>query len=348
MNQTHQKTRFIAFAILLLSGLAATAAQADTLKLTDGSVLNGQILSIGGGEITLSTAYAGEITVTQAQVAEIVTTEPVYVQSGPSTVFGTVTTSMDGLKVQSDGSELTTQVAEVEAVWRTGDMSPQEKAMARTWDYAVNFGLSGSSGNTDRFGVLGQGRATMRGPDDRLTFYGSYDRSENDGDLTANEIKGGVDYSRKISNKLGWYVRSELESDDAENLDLRATAAGGAGYLWQDTEAWQLEVRGGLAYRYESFNDGSINDVPGLDFVLMNSYTFSKAGRIKTLITYNPAFEDFGNFRFFHETVYEVPLVGGDRWKVQLGMSNDYTSRPNGDLEKMDTTYFTRFLLEWK
>ena len=43
-----------------------------------------------------------------------------------------------------------------------------------------------------------------------------------------------------------------------------------------------------------------------------------------------------------------MPLAGGDRWKVQLGMSNDYTSRPNGDLEKMDTTYFTRFLLEWE
>lgn len=348
MNQTHQKTRFIAFAILLLSGLAATAVQADTLKLTDGSVLNGQIVSIGGGEITLSTAYAGEITVTQAQVTEIVTTEPVYVQSGPSTVFGTVTTSTEGLKVESDGSALTTQVAEVEAVWRTGDMSPQEKAMARTWDYSVNFGLSGSSGNTDRFGVLGQGRATMRGPDDRLTFYGSYDRSENDGDLTANEIKGGVDYSRRISNKLGWYVRTELESDDAENLDLRATAAGGAGYQWQDTEAWQLEVRGGLAYRYESFDDGSVNDVPGLDFVLLNTYSFKKAGRFKTVITYNPAFEDFGNFRFFHETVYEVPIGTGDQWKVQVGMANDYTSRPNGDLEKMDTTYFTRFLLEWK
>lgn len=347
MNQNNNPTRFIATAILLLTGLAATAVQADTLKLTDGSVLNGQITRVEGGDITLSTAYAGEITVTQAQVAEIITTEPVYVQAGPSTVFGTVTTSIDGLRVESEGTALDTEVSAVEAVWRTGDQSPQEKALARTWEYSVNFGLSGSSGNTDRFGVLGQGRATMKGPDDRLTFYGSYDRSETDGDLNANEIKGGVDYSRLFSEKWGWYVRTELESDDAENLDLRATAAGGAGYLWQDTEKWRLEVRGGLGYRYETYNDGTINDVPGLDFVLMNTYSFDKAGRIKTVITYNPAFEDFGNFRFFHETVYEVPLTGGDRWKVQVGMANDYTSRPNGDLKKMDTTYFTRFLLQW-
>lgn len=348
MTKNKTISRVYAAILCLAAGLAANQAQADTLTLSDGSVLNGQIIRIGGGEITLSTAYAGEITVKQAQVTEIITTEPVYVQSGPSTVFGTVNTTTDGVKVQTDGTELTTQVAEVENVWRAGEMSPQEKALARTWDYSVNFGLAGSSGNTDRFAVLGQGRATMRGPDDRLSFYGSYDRSETDGDLTANEIKGGVDYSRRISSQLGWYVRGELERDDAENLDLRSTAAGGATYMWQNTEAWQLEVRGGLAYRYESFNDGTTNDVPGLDFVLLNTYTFEKAGRFKTVITYNPAFEDFGNFRFFHETVYDIPIGTGDKWKLQVGLANDYTSRPNGDLKKMDTTYFTRFLLEWK
>ncbi|MEZ5274907.1 MAG: DUF481 domain-containing protein [Opitutaceae bacterium] len=347
MNQNTTKSLTVAAALLSVTGLFLAQAGADTLTLSDGSILNGQIVRIEGGEITLSTAYAGELKVKQAQVTEIVTTEPVYVQTGPSTVFGTVTTSIDGLKVAADGADLTTTVPGVEAVWRTGDQSPQEKAMARNWSYSAALGMSGKSGNNDRFAVLANFNATLKGPDDKLTFYGSYDYSKENDNLTADELKGGVDYSRSLSKTLNWYVRTELESDDAENLDLRSTTAGGAGYVWKDTEAWRLELRGGLAYRYESFKDGTTNDVPGLDFVFLNTYTFTGVGKIKTVITWNPAFEDFGNYRFFHESVYEMPIGTGNKWRIQVGLANDYTSRPNGDLKKMDTTYFTRFVLEW-
>jgi len=346
MNQN--STRNLAAAILLLTGLALSYVQADTLKLTDGSVLNGQIDRIEGGNITLNTAYAGIITVKQAQVAEVITTEPVFVQTGQTTVFGTISTSIEGLKVEAEEATLNTEVAKVDAVWRSGDQSPQEIAMARTWSYNAGLGMTGASGNTDRFGVLANFRAGLKGPDDRLTFYASYDRSENDGDITANEIKGGVDYDRKFSEKFSWYVRTELESDDAENLDLRSTAAGGVGYLWKDTDAWHLQLRGGLAYRYESFKDGTTNDVPGMDLVLLNSYTFGKVGTMKNVITYNPAFEDFGNYRLFQETTFEMPIGSGNQWKLQIGEATDYNSRPNPGFESLDITYFTRFLLEWK
>ena len=129
--------------------------------------------------------------------------------------------------------------------------------MARTWSYNAALGLSGKTGNTERFAVLANINATLTGPDDKLTFYGSYDRSEEEEILTANEIKGGVDYTRTISPTLNWYARMELETDDGENLDLRSTAAGGAGYVVKDTDVWDMQFRGGLAYRYESFKDGT-------------------------------------------------------------------------------------------
>ena len=56
--------RAVAMANGLLAGLFLTVAHADTLTLSDGSILNGKIERIEGGEITLNTAYAGKITVT--------------------------------------------------------------------------------------------------------------------------------------------------------------------------------------------------------------------------------------------------------------------------------------------
>ena len=347
MNLKLTNSQTIATALLLLAGLLPTAVHADTLTLADGSILNGQIDRISGGEITLNTAFAGIITVKQAQVVEIATSEPVYVQTGPTTVFGTVSSSIDGLRVTANRAELSTEVAAIEAVWRTGDQSPQEKAMARNWSYHAALGLSGRTGNTERFAALANFQATLTGPDDKLTFYGSYDRSEDEETLTANEIKGGVDYTRNISPVLNWYARMELETDDAENLDLRSTAAAGVGYIAKDTDNWDMQFRGGLAYRYESFKDGSTNDVPGLELAFINTYVFTGIGTMRNTITYNPAFEDFGNFRVFHESTLEVPIGTGNKWNLQLGLSNDYSSRPNAGLEKMDTTYFTRFLLEW-
>jgi len=347
MKKTQSTIRALATFLCMLAGFAATEANADTLTLSDGSVLHGQIIRIEGGDIILSTAYAGEITVKQAQVVDIVTTEPVFVQSGETTIFGTVSPSTDGLVVAADTATMDTDVPGVKAIWREGDQSPEAKALARNWSYDASFGLSGRTGNTDRFAVLASLKATLKGPDDQLTFYGKYDNSEDDGVSTTDEVKGGVDYSRLISKQWGWYARTELETDAGESLDLRVTAAGGAKYVWKDTENWDLDLRGGLGYRYESYYDGTINDVPSFDLVLINSYTFNGVGTMKNVVTYNPAIEDFGNYRAFQETTFEMPLGTGNKWRLRVGFSNDYNSRPIDGREKMDMTYFTQFMLAW-
>ncbi len=64
-------------------------------------------------------------------------------------------------------------------------------------------------------------------------------------------------------------------------------------------------------------------------------------------IAYVPSFNDFSNFHFTHESFYEIPLAAPS-WKLRLGVSNDYNSKPGKGVDKMDTGYFTRFVLNWK
>ncbi|MGC4072783.1 MAG: DUF481 domain-containing protein [Nibricoccus sp.] len=60
-----------------------------------------------------------------------------------------------------------------------------------------------------------------------------------------------------------------------------------------------------------------------------------------------PLFEDFANYRFLHESYVELPLAD-PKWKLRVGLSNDFNSEPAPGLEKMDTTYFARLVLSFK
>ena len=43
----------------------------------------------------------------------------------------------------------------------------------------------------------------------------------------------------------------------------------------------------------------------------------------------------------------EVPLLS-TQWKLRLGVANDYNSQPGRGVKRLDTTYFTRLVLNWK
>jgi hypothetical protein len=60
---------------------------------------------------------------------------------------------------------------------------------------------------------------------------------------TADELKGGADYSSFFSERSGWFVRQELERDNVEDVDLRSTTDAGFTYRLIKTERQQLVSR---------------------------------------------------------------------------------------------------------
>ncbi len=43
----------------------------------------------------------------------------------------------------------------------------------------------------------------------------------------------------------------------------------------------------------------------------------------------------------------EIPTAN-PAWKIRFGVSNDYNSRPGEGFKKLDTSYFTRMVLDWQ
>lgn len=344
--------KFVLCSIASLMLLAV--ARADRVELTNGSVIVGKIVSAEDGLFKIETDFAGTVIIHQDKIKSFSTDVPVNVglKTG-SAVLGRVEPAAGTLTVVAAEGTTTTKPADVAAVWTAGADSPEvrklkeaaEKAK-RKWAYEAAVGITGRTGQSERFSSALGFKATLESSEDKLLFTLAAEQAEENGTVTADRQYGSVDYSSLFSEKGLWYARTALEHDEIKELDLRSTTAFGVGRKLIKEEKQDLEVRFGLSYLYESYTNGNTFDSPGLDFGLIHSYTFSN-GKIASLITYTPTFEDFGNYRVHFESAYEVPITAA-LWKLKLGVNGDYTSMPQPGIEKFDLLYFTSLILNWK
>jgi len=338
---------------LLLLGLAAPT-RADRFELADGSVVNGKLLSADGGTFKVETAFAGTIEIAQAQIRRFTTDEAVHVGlNAGSAVLGRVEATDAGIAVVAADGRLTAATGNVAAVWRAGADSPEvrllkEKAEKdrRKWAYETAVSISGRSGVSEKFGAVLSFKATLESALDKLVFTAATERAKDNGIDTADRQFGGVDYSSFFSGKGVWYARTSLEKDQIKSLDLRSTTAFGLGRKLIKADKQDLELRLGLSYLYETYTDNTRFESPGADVAFLHSYSFANA-KMTNSLTYTPAFEDFGNYRVRHESAFEMP-ISANVWKLRLGLANDYQSVPSAGVEKLDTTYFTSLILNWR
>ena len=273
----------------------AAAANAATLKLSDGSSVEGQITKIHEGKVFLTTQFAGDIEIPQEMVTNLSSEEPVVLRVESGEVFqGPVSSDNIGeVEVASGTGAVSTSLADVVSAWNPGETDPivaAEKAalegQLRKWSYVGGLNITGSDGNTDNLGAGLRFEAKLEGPDDRLLFYASYDYQETEGVKSEDELIGGVTYTNFFSEKTGWYIREELERDPFENIDFRSTTALGLTRRFIQEEDLTLEGRAGLSYRHESYSNNSLEDgeFPGLDFGLDFGWQFAEWGKWTTWV----------------------------------------------------------------
>jgi putative salt-induced outer membrane protein YdiY len=174
-------------------------------------------------------------------------------------------------------------------------------------------------------------------------FYAKDDSIESD-----NQTVGGIDYETYFWEKHSLYARMELENDRIRKVDFRATRAAGYGYYFLKKPHHTLRARAGLMARHESLRDEASDFTLGLDLGTSHMYRFANAWKVTNDITYTPSIEEYRNYRIYHESAFEIPLVASEIWKLRLGVSNDYNSTPSVDQEYLDTTYFARLVFSWE
>ena len=348
MNRSPYRN-LLGLAVLSVCALA-TSLRADTVELDNGSKITGTIVSITAENVQIETDFAGTLTLERARVTSFSSSSPVFVslQSG-SKLYGTVQATAETTTVETQDGTMNVKPDSLLAVWPMDGKDPLAPAppAVRKWSYAGSFDLVGKTGNTERISLGGGIKATLAGPEDKLVFYGRGARAKDSGVKTVEEIIGGMDFERLFpGGKHSWYTRVELENDTIEQIDLRTMAGLGYGYYFLNQPEHVLRGRVGLIYRHEDYKYQESKSSPGLDFGLHHDIKLRDWGRLVTDATYTPSFEEFQDYRFYHESALELPL-GATAWKLRLGVANEYNSKAPEDVEKLDTTYFTRLVLNW-
>lgn len=346
MNTSQLIRASLAFAA---AAFGAAPVSADVVETKSGARIVGHVSKIDGGAVVVETSYAGAITIKQSEVAAITTDAPVAVRLATGTrIDGKISGAAGSLQIAGADGTISTTVDKVAATWAAGGKDPQLAALDRSWAYEANVDLAGKSGNKSQLGTSAGLRATLAGVHDKLTFYTAYDRQVTDGRKSADQFKAGSDYQSNFSGKNSWYVRDEGGFDRIKDIQFYNVAAFGLGYDLIKAPKQTLTGRAGLSFRTENYQSPFTPDVnsAGLDFGLAHSLQLTNASLVNRLAIV-PSFDDFANFRATHESFLELPLAHPS-WKLRLGVNNDYNSKPGKGVDKMDTGYFTRLVLNWK
>lgn len=338
---------FLPFSCAALFAFLTNIAVADIIETKNGARLVGKVVKVDGMTITLSTDYAGDLEIRQSEVVGLTMDEPRYVRLTDGRVVEGMVAPAPEAKVQINaaGGAVTAPVETVMATWRVGEADPALAALAPKWSFEVAADMTGKSGNSDQFGTALSARAKRVAGPETLQFYVGHNYQSTEGATSDDRFKIGFDYADNFSGRKSWYARDEAGYDRVKDIDFYNIAAVGLGYDLIKRPQQILTGRTGLAYRYETYGDPTADNVSslGLDLGLHHEYTFRDSKMVNDL-TYVPAFNDFNNYRAMHESYFEMPLAN-PAWKLRLGVTNEYTSMPGADVEKLDTTYFARFVL---
>jgi putative salt-induced outer membrane protein YdiY len=347
---------------ILLFGLGWSLAcptgwlHADVVETRSGAHLVGRITKIDDGKIFLDTDYAGKLEVKQSEVTGISTDEIVAVRLQSGIILeGKVTGSPDGgLVVSGVFGENRIRMNKIAATWPVTEGNSEEVAMKKAaadkrhrWALQIGVDITGRSGNASSSGVAANIVATFTGPKDALKLYGDYNSMRTGNSKSTDEAKAGVDYTNFFHDRLGWFTRSELQRDKIAQVDLRATSDFGLTYRFVKNPREEFAGRIGAGYRFEEFTATSNREGVILAFGVFHGYKFSRTAVLTTDLKYLPNAANFADFRFVHDSGLEVPLAAS-LWKMRVGVTNQYDGRPQPGREHLDTTYYTRLLLNWK
>ncbi|MEL7448931.1 MAG: DUF481 domain-containing protein [Pseudomonadota bacterium] len=327
----------IAFGMLVLC-LFVPVGNAAEVRLKDGSVVVGTVLSLADGEdLLIDTEHMDEVTIDWDAIVTISGTQIVEVELfNGRRILGSVNLEEGGVSIAGINT-LTVDSDDVFAIGEVND-SFQEALEVHT-DLGMNI-------------VRGNNRVTQ------ISFGGGidYDGTDFETSLSVttiiNEQTESVDTRRLTLNGSytykfggGWQGTGlyQFESDEQQNLDGRSLFGGAIAKRIVNQRRHRVELYGGLGVNSENFSDQERNE--SLEAIIGASYrmrwgadfdlgftlfpNLQESSRIRTQLDASLSFDLFSDFDF-KVTVYDrydsQPPPGNENNDsgLTLGLSWDY------------------------
>ncbi|MEO9591809.1 DUF481 domain-containing protein [Rhodopirellula bahusiensis] len=215
--------------------------------------------------------------------------------------------------------------------------------MTNGWTNHAEFGLDGSSGNSDTLAL--QTGLEMKRKTDRYTLALDFDyRQASANDVTTEENgRFNLDYDRLI-NDSNWslFGKFGMEFDEFKAFDLRLNLNAGVGYYWIRNDDTNLVTRFGAGASKEI---GAPDDswIPEAVFGIEADHQLTSRQKVKAKLDFFPAWDDFSDYRLVTDLAWETLLSDSDNFSLRLSVTDRYDSTPQGALK--NDFYYSALLL---
>jgi hypothetical protein len=321
----------------------ASYAQKDSLILSNGNVIVGEIKSLDKGVVTIETGYSkSDFTIEWTGIKEIysATSFLITLKNGDR-INGTFRSADGGKKIiitSTEGKQ--TETTRDDIVYLKGIKS-------NFWSRAhanVDLGLSITKANNLKQYNM---RSTVGYVADKWLTEIFYDdlRTNQDSVAETKRTESGASFTYFLPRD--WYAIAALNTlaNTEQSLKLRFTTKVGAGKYIIHTNKSYLGVGAGVAYNNETFT----NETPkrssweGYLGSEVNLFDIGDFSLFSNLYVY-PSFTESGRWRadFKFDTKYELPL---DLY-IKFGITYNYDSKPAQAGKESDYVYV--FAVGWE
>ena len=317
------RPRIIALTLLTLTLLAAPArSDPEPTQPDEAAALRQHI-----------TDLESELEATRAKLAEVLKAE-----SPPDVANTAAADAVEAPRLESetDAPPPPAEVAE-SAPPMTEHRLP---AWLRDWKSSVEFGLSGSEGNTRRQAIrlyIQSSRKTERTETTVKSLFRmtSQDRSK---DLSQLTLDARNDWLHPGPSDLRYFAEGKVEFDDAQPWDYRLSGFGGIGYAFIKDEKTTLVGRSGFG---GSRRIGLENDEFRAEAFLAADLThqISKLQKVKAGFQYLPDTSTWRDYRLNADASWEMKIDPKSDLYLRVGVANRFDSDP-GSARKNDLDYF--------
>lgn len=349
----------------------ASIAMADAIMTSAGDVINGKILGIKGGKVTIETAFAGKIAIDRSMISKIDYTNEAQVYArvdatSKDKTLVTISRSEDGtpILIPEGDKAKALAITEVSTLWNKDETDPDFPPIKR-WKYSASLGFSGTSGSNKDLSMSAYIDAVRTGENSTLKLYASMNKAQSEDVTTAERYIGGADFEYKPTTHISWYIRDEAQHNRFNDYKLRNVVASGLGYYFWNTvtdgRTSLLRFRLGLAHTYTDHytkkpnSNATVTDSDiAIDLGLLFHYDFTIGLGWNTELTYTPLIDDFEKGTLVHESkltyiMKELGMVNDNLSDVALeaGMRNEYKTRPEPGQLHTETSWYLRLSKTW-
>ncbi len=254
--------------LILFLLAAACAASADQVTLKNGDRVTGSIVKKDGNNLTVKTDLMGVVTIPWDQVTEIKSDKALNVtlagQTAPMPAVIKATIASTGGQITlsaGSGTPQTVAPTGIASIRDNAEEASYERllhpGLLELWTGTATLGLAGTAGNsvTSTFN-LGVNSSRTTNHDVASVYFNAVKSSSTVNGVssdTAQAIRGGWKYSRKVGSRLDVNGFNDYEYDKFQNLNLRFVAGGGLGYRAWKGKKGSLGFQGGIDYDHDAF-----------------------------------------------------------------------------------------------